>query len=788
MNLYFLKNYNNYFNRIVKPLTGIYTLEDFENSVILSEGVQAAYITNVAFNYNDHLETTQIINWSEDWSPDYMLLVTDGGAIESTWFVMDSYYTRNGQFNVVLRRDIVNDHFDEVINAPCYVEKATINDVLNPLLYNSEGMQFNQIKTEEHKLFDETGCGWVVGYVAKPAAEEQDTPINTNVNVDFDYTKAAINNMLGRKWAKPSLIKIDVAVATGGIGIFRNTDYYKTFTFSNLITIENTSSNNNNLGAFTVIDYFQTEQQVKEGFEEPFKNAMLEILPNLTSDFPLGRDLQALAGKVVYDSEESKYYKIRVDKSIEELPVTTRHFANRSNAIDIAFQHALSQTNYYGDTGDTNNDFLGQLTLVQDAYDISLEEMPTGNITTKISAGRTPLLDAPYDMFAIPYGKITVTQNTSSATPLGYTNQEAAINIAHEISEQLGTKLYDIQLLPYCPYNLNSDTLYLTGLDENIDYNLATSGAEGQGLKLESIILWCKQSSGSKTINFVHDIADAKIENECEMWRLVSPNQQGIFEFNAARNYGIQYLVAEYTYKPYNPYIHVAPHWDGLYGKNFGDARGLICGGDFSLPQVSDAFKQYEINNKNYQNIFDRGIQNLDYNRKYERINDYVGAVAGSVQASAMGFAIGGGWGAAAGGAASLAAGLGDAAINEALYKENKDYQTDLYNFNLGNVKAMPDSLTKASALTINNKVVPVLERYTCTEFEKKALQNKLKFNGMTVMAIGSLIDYLTPFEQYVQGQIIRIDNIEDNHIATAIYNEIKKGIFTSYTKSEDDR
>lgn len=292
--------------------------------------------------------------------------------------------------------------------------------------------------------------------------------------------------------------------------------------------------------------------------------------------------------------------------------------------------------------------------------------------------------------------------------------------------------------------------------------------------------MWCSASSRTFTIDYNYFIKEPKIENECDMWRIVSPNYQGMFDFSAAKNGGINGFTVDYTYKPYNPYIHIAPVWGNLYGFNFGDTRGLICGGDFSLPQTSDAFKQYEITNKNYQNIFDRGIQNLEYNRKFQRANEIASAFTGSVGTSTVGFMAGGAAGAVVGGVLGLGAGIADAAMSEAMYKENKNYQTDLYNYNLGNIKAQPDSLTKSSALTINHKIVPVLEYYSCTEKEKEALRNKLKYNGMTVMAIGQLKDYLLPEETFVQGQIIRIDAAEDAHTANIIYNELKKGIFTT--------
>lgn len=770
MNLYFLHNYNNYFNRIVKPLVNVYTLEDFEVGEYHTG--EAVYITGVQFNYADHIETTQIVNWTESWSPDYMLLITDSGVIESTWFVMDSFYTRNGQFNVVLRRDVVNDHYEEVVNAPCFIEKATINDPLNPLLYNSEGMQFNQIKTEEHQLFDETGCGWIVGYVAKPQDNETSVEINASVNVNFDATLGSLPfEKDAIVYSAPLSYHLEVAMEEVDF-LGRSSDYARIYDISKDLT-QFTAGWRSLMNTERPFAVYPTDI---ENYDYDFIDRLGYWKTAIDNQFP-GLDVWAYNGLTVFDSANEKYYTIQVMNQGEEDSSKISYRTTDTDAAAVSLKSAIQAIG-----NNTDGKFMGTATVKRTKYLMKFRELPKGNITTTISAGRLPLLDAPYDMFCMPYGVAQFSVNGTSINAI--TNAEAAINIAHAITEKLGTKLYDIQLLPYCPcreYMLNDGVFDLSSLEAGIHYDLANSGE-----KTESIILWCSKSSNTIQIPFNHFVKEPKIENETEMWRIVSPNYQGMFEFNAAKNGGINNFVVDYTYKPYNPYIHVAPVWGNLYGSTFGDARGLICGGDFSLPQVSDAFKQYEINNKNYQNIFDRGIQNLDVNRKYQRINDYVGAVAGSVGTSASGFMVGGGWGAAAGGVLGLGAGLADAAINESLYKETKDYQTDLYNYNLGNIKAMPDSLTKSSALTINNKIVPILERYSATELEKKMLKNKLQFNGMTVMAIGQLKDYLLPERSYVQGQLIRIENAEDNHVATALYNEVLKGIFTIY-KSEDD-
>lgn len=67
---------------------------------------------------------------------------------------------------------MVADHYDELLNAPMYIEKATITDVNDPAIFNTEGLTLNQIKKSETLLKDETNCPWIVGYIPKSFAPE----------------------------------------------------------------------------------------------------------------------------------------------------------------------------------------------------------------------------------------------------------------------------------------------------------------------------------------------------------------------------------------------------------------------------------------------------------------------------------------------------------------------------------------------------------------------------------------------------------------------------------------
>jgi hypothetical protein len=107
------------------------------------------------------------------------------------------------------------------------------------------------------------------------------------------------------------------------------------------------------------------------------------------------------------------------------------------------------------------------------------------------------------------------------------------------------------------------------------------------------------------------------------------------------------------------------------------------------------------------------------------------------------------------------------------------DYSRDLYGYSLGNIKALPDSLSKTSALAYNNKLFPFLEYYSCTSTEKDALRNKIKYNGMTVMRIGTVQEFLRAERTYIKAKIIRIEDLEDEyHMLNEIASEMSKGVF----------
>jgi hypothetical protein len=93
-------------------------------------------------------------------------------------------------YTLTLRRDVIADYYKEIIESPCFIEKALLN-INDPGIWNSENMTFNQILANKYLLKDNTKSAWIVGYLPKNAPAEQKkveadfiTSANADITVD----------------------------------------------------------------------------------------------------------------------------------------------------------------------------------------------------------------------------------------------------------------------------------------------------------------------------------------------------------------------------------------------------------------------------------------------------------------------------------------------------------------------------------------------------------------------------------------------------------------------------
>ena len=208
------------------------------------------------------------------------------------------------------------------------------------------------------------------------------------------------------------------------------------------------------------------------------------------------------------------------------------------------------------------------------------------------------------------------------------------------------------------------------------------------------------------------------------------------------------------------------------------------------MTQIQDQFINYQLQNKNYNLIFDRQMQSMDLKHKIGNEEDIWNVVTGTISGAAggltggalVGGGVGAGIGAAVGGAAALAGGLRDISLNKKLRADEADSARTIQSLSIGNIQAMPDTLTKVTAQNQNNKLFPFIEIYRATQIELDAFVNYIKWNGMTVGIVDQLNKWYNPSEDastnYIEADIIRLDIPDDSHIVSEIANELRKGVY----------
>ena len=778
-----LSGYNNYYNRIYKRENTIQEYIDASSEyVVFQDGMN--------FEYRDGVNTEKLFNTGAfTGEPNYLLLKENANDTvpSSRWFVTDWEMVRGHQYKARLRRDLLADNYDAIMDSPCFIEKGYVGPQ-DSAIFNKENITVNQIKTRETLLKDDSKTAWIVGYIAQDHLALSDKQFTLDPDVDITISGNHTD------WQYIDLVDGNEHITVNPTSPNNNMRFATRGALpANIGEFMFNSNGGNYISDAQTLDYWSVNTN--------------EIRDYRNSDWYHGISWNTCLDKVLLDNpswtsrSDFEYLNSLVGKNIQ--------FADGIYTLSLTGNTDAYQDNWsYWANGELYNYLYNILNSALPsgilgvnrypvAYRLFVKKFrftltPANNVsgTYKYSLPQTvrKLDDAPYKMFCMPYytgsGRYTFSLDGSTFV---YIDKDIQMGWAMSLAKELGDSLYDLQILPYCPisnWRGRSNTSGIWSVDKTVDVDyVALKGANDT---VYGYCSFCSVSSKEQSLNqYSIEIMDYKLENQCDMYRLCSPNYASVFEFNAARNGGVEGYNVRYTYKPYQPFINVAPKFNRLYGKDFKDNRGLILSGDFSLPIVRDAWINYQLQNKNYQLAFDRQIENLEVNYGWQRAQGIANAVVGTLQGGTTGALAGGMMGGAAGAVAggvvgttgALVTGVADLEMQKALHNEALDFSRDNFGFQLGNIKALPNTLNKVSSIVANSKLFPFVEYYTCTDEEKKAFDDKLKYNGMTIGRIGHILDFKHPDVQtYVKGQIIRLEGNFDTHEANEIANEFMKG------------
>lgn len=792
MQICYLLNFNNYYNREYKRLN---TIQDYEPYIKYDW-------TNVNFNPGDGITTTIPVN--SDVEANYFILTEGigpglvGEEIISRWFIIESKFTRLGQRMLTLRRDILVD-YAPMATATVFAERGYVPNT-NNLIFNSEGNSYNQIKKKESILKDGSASPWLVGYLAPNvfANGNINIDISPSVDVAYDYTYASTDLMLQSNrytaLTPTNTVNLDPNVEFMSFDSTRTEVlkdiWYIRYEFGYIdslltdnafpyptlqITANNTTRAQIYFGENLLGD------QYRVAIQDAIKVDNEATMPS-TADMA---DLLSKENKIARVGTASTgytYYKLIITPQSEATKQVIITSGATKTYIDSRILPMINQGIAAGSMPEKYN-----IRYSISPYTVYWQEITTLQNKITLNADAPAVDKSPYYCFAIPYNSIAIQVNGQMVN----TTSSLSRQLARQIATQLSSFCYDIQLLPYFPlqsYISNTATIDITGMSSK-QYATLKQGESG-GIK--SILFWINEPNFSFTIedSIVYNSQEPKIQNETQFCRLNSPNYAASFEFSVAKNKGVGYWQVDCSYKPYQPYIHVAPNWKGLYGSNFNDARGLICTGDFSIDLMTDKWQEYQIQNKNYNEIFNRQIQTLDLQQSIAKKQDIFGAVAGSLSGAMSGAMTGGLAGGLPGAIAGGVTGLGISAVggvmdvidNQKLRDDARSSQFDMFNYQLGNVKALPNTLTKVSTYNINNKIYPFYEIYEATSEEIDSLRQQLKWRGYNLGIIGQLSDFQVE-GKYFKGKLIRLEenpnvSLGDDHLLENYNSELQQGIY----------
>lgn len=791
MDIYLL-SYNNYYNRI-------YRREETLSAYLSFVVYQVAGVNTWANGDGvDNSWTTGIV--SEDIAGvDYMLTCT-GDKILGRWFVIEKNEISKNRYRLTLRRDLLAESLPTIENDAFFAERCILPDT-SPYIYNAEDFRVNRIKKKETLIKDKTGVPWIIGYFNK---EIETKPITGNlgatadITVDslqnwafYDYIANPFNGFCPDEAVNLTLYWANVEYSYAAIPswlIYEESSYERKSAGStwqrDIYSIPERNFNRNFTNGYLYNrEGCPTLAQVLSALSQNICASAIRTAMNIKSDSET-KSLYALNGAVIHETNSNKYYKINIISSSQQLSETINNLETSRAGVSTINAICTNQLKGLLNVGiETQRNLFTMRANVTQSF-ITLEDITAAveTFSYSIPKGHRDTEDAPYDILAIPYGEFNNVGNEKTAM--------SAVNaLIKAYNAGANSPLFDVQLLPFCPL-FETDT---TNLTENVDY-VKIKGPEPAN-KILGYVYFSSRSSFSLSLPLDNPISvkSPKIENVCDLYRIVSPNYNGQFEFTAAKNGGINVINVDATYIPFNPFIRIAPAFGGLYGSEFKDARGLICGGDFSLPIITSAWVSYQQNNKQYQNIFDRQIKNIEFTQEQQRIqerwNAATGVVSGAVQGAQMGAAAGP-WGAAAGaviGAGVSLAGAGlDQYYNELARREAIGYSKDVHRLSLQNIEAQPDSLTRTTAFTAINKIFPILEYFTCTDEEKKAVAKSISENSMRAGFVTTIAEIARnrwvygdlEDRGYISGKLMRSSLNEDPHYLISLNSELLTGFY----------
>ena len=549
-----LLHYNNYFNRIIKKEATVAAYMNADSNYRVA--------SNANFNPGDGVNTSIVLGCGANGSLfdgeefDYLVayeVVDDVSVIRGRWFILEQDRKRAGQYELTLKRDVIADNYNDVVDSPIYLEKGFINDVNDPLLYNSESMNLNQIKQLEIPLKDETQSGWVVGYIPSDAfpkvepeydrVEKKVTiPMSADITVNdlssWNYWQYCSSNpnykfmadtagkrkvnvkIRSERMYADSARSVRVDMVTADYTFYPNSTDAGTYSQVNSGYVKTSSGTINYpqwYKDYAPVTFMQGTINAKlcgTIFDPVRNNSAFNTALNtiLGTGITIGDTsaLRRLQDKIILDSSTNTYYRISIISTSEGSPITVTSSMTGGQTVLDALKNAMK---YPTGAGGTLQGVYTTFTASNSSTSYAIQLTNVGvSLYVDLNSDRAHLNDAPYDMFCIPFSDtLKLKYNSTTFT----CSKNVALSMATEIAKDLGSgTVYDVQLLPYCPNrtlvvksNSPATVLDLTGVKYDLIKESVTNNPK-------SAVIWCTESTFQVPISTESNIIEFKPTND----------------------------------------------------------------------------------------------------------------------------------------------------------------------------------------------------------------------------------------------------------------------------------
>lgn len=508
------------------------------------------------------------------------------------------------------------------------VNRAMINDENNPLLFNSEGFTFNQIKQQEILLQDKTKMPWYILYfkLNTPTMTVQFSTANIAWDVDSSIDVESPNSI----WKSGTYYN----TSDWQFKINYNPELFAKYTSGGLQYWSHVAQMNVPDNVIKHIDkygltnnFLKLNTDMYTGADQlvtAFNASVVEntLIPAANGQYYPGQTMKSDSTVETYNKYNGQSFILRtiVQNVVNYYKVTVSVVKTKKTGTIANTTTLYSTMKGIIDTAQISYNNMGAQSFEYEYYENKIvvdtrSYTPAGSYNISLSLqSYASCQDAPYYIMAVPMYEFV---NQYADSTMCHSYQADTQMFVNAVIKAAGeTNLLDVQILPYFPYISKVKQSYITYSDGYVELQLFDQYT-GQtpefvnylnSRQVHSFYRTGDENIGINTFfvdtaNFTFDInqtlgmptrssnaaLNKKLSNELDIYRLCSPNYNGVFEFSVAKNDNVSSFNVDCTLKPYTPYIHINPAFDGLYGQDFNDARGLICQGDFSIPIVNDA-------------------------------------------------------------------------------------------------------------------------------------------------------------------------------------------------------